>query len=63
MGEEIRKSGAVCDICLREGKRVPAEHIFPIKTTRYYFVCPKHYKFLRFTGGITEEQYYQLKEE
>jgi hypothetical protein len=63
MTNQIRKSGAVCDICLREQKRVPATHIFPVKISRYYFVCDKHYSFLRFTGGVTEEQYYQLKEE
>lgn len=52
----------LCDMCLREGRCVPATHIFPIKTTRYYFVCDKHYAFLNFTGGRTEEKYYERKD-
>lgn len=63
MSEEIRRSGALCDICLREQKRVPADRMFAIKSSRYYWVCEKHYLFLAVTGGRTEEEYYKDKVE
>lgn len=53
----------LCEICLREQKHTVATHVFAVRTTRYYFVCKKHYDFLRFTGGVTEEEYYKDKTE
>lgn len=63
MSEAVRKSGALCDLCLREQRRVPADAMFAIKSSRYYWVCQKHYAFLALTGGKTEEEYYKLKTE
>lgn len=45
-----------CEMCLRDGKNVPATHIFYIKSYRYYAVCDDCYKFLMIQKESEEEK-------
>ena len=53
---ELKRPEIWCEMCLRDGKCVPATDIFYIKSCRYYAVCDDCYQFLKLTGGIKEKR-------
>ena len=57
LSAEAKRPQICCEMCLLNGKRVMATHVFNIKTMRYYAVCDDHYQFLLLTGGIKDMGY------